>query len=171
MSGLVLWPRFKTVIPPHMVTASLGCMWQRLGRGAAGSFGGADVAPVGGDGVPPVLMRRLLGAALDSYMYHSRAHTHARTHTRTHARTHARTHTHTHTHTHTLARARVHTHACTRRRTHARSHTQIQTQTARAEIASGSGGGCGGAGRETAGATGGDEIVVMMCLFVVWCGT
>ena len=55
LSGLVLWPRFKTVIPPHMVTASLGSMWKRLGRGVAGSLGGADVAAVGADGAPPVL--------------------------------------------------------------------------------------------------------------------
>ena len=55
MSGLVLWPRFKTVIPPHMVTASLGSMWKRLGRGVAGSLGGGDVAAVGADGAQPVL--------------------------------------------------------------------------------------------------------------------
>ena len=55
LSGLVLWPRFKTVIPPHMVTASLGSMWKRLGRGVAGSLGGGDVAAVGADGAPPVL--------------------------------------------------------------------------------------------------------------------
>ena len=68
MSGLVLWPRFKTVIPPHMVTASLGSMWKRLGCGVAGCRGGADVAADGADGhgaVPVLLMRRLLSAALD----------------------------------------------------------------------------------------------------------